>query len=405
LDFKTLFVVLVSVFVIQSVALAQTWRQNREEIGIRDWAVAGVAMSLGSLFSVIGLYDSGSDTGRAASLLAESLRDIGAVLGAGGWVFVWLGVRHFYRRPVAGYRPVLWFVLLFTPTLLGGLAFLQLPDWRVVCASAAIGGFALLTMFEFLKERRQNNPVLLLMVTMLSCTAVIWLLRALASLDHSGHVTRYAFVDELSLYDAVVASVTITVSMIVMTNERINQRLHEQATRDPLTGALNRRAFFEASAPLLAGLQRSPGRLALCLIDLDHFKRVNDEHGHAVGDLVLERFARMTQTALREGDLFARYGGEEFVVLLQDADKAHAASVMQRLRELGAGVEFGEGEQRTGVTFSAGICHAGGPVRVTLDALLEQADRAMYAAKQAGRDRVVDAERHFGDLAFGLGGE
>ncbi|MEJ2061622.1 MAG: GGDEF domain-containing protein, partial [Gammaproteobacteria bacterium] len=306
------------------------------------------------------------------------------------------GVRHFYRKPTLGYKPVAPFMVLFTLLLALELFLPVLPDWRVIWAAGVIALFSTLTLYEFLQRRLLSNPIILLMITRLFFTSGSWLLRALVSLDHTAHMTRYAFVDPLSLYDAIVASVTLTVSMIVLTNERINQQLWNQASRDPLTGVMNRRAFYEASAPLLAELHREPINLSVCVLDIDHFKKLNDNHGHAVGDLILKEFVRTARTTLREGDLFARYGGEEFVILLHNSDLQQAQHALQRLREACVNQGIMAGEQQVSVTFSAGICHATGPAQVSLDTLLEAADRAMYQAKKAGRDRIIVSPEHHG---------
>jgi diguanylate cyclase (GGDEF)-like protein len=169
-----------------------------------------------------------------------------------------------------------------------------------------------------------------------------------------------------------------------------------EAVLDPLTGLLNRSAMLNRFAELeqLAGARSSdeaPGRgrgehasLGLIVADLDHFKRVNDEHGHPAGDAVLKDVAYAMRKALRAFDLVYRVGGEEFVVLLPGANLERAIEVGERLREAVA-------EQRTqgvGVTMSLGAAAArGGAVRF-LD-LYGPADAALYAAKRGGRDRVV----------------
>jgi len=390
MDFKTLFTVLVSVFLIQAVALVQTWRQNPEEIGIRDWAVGAVWMAFGSLFSAIGLY---MHTRGVALPESELLRTVGSAAGATGWHFIWIGARHFYGRPARGYGQVVLFLVVFTALLSLNQLIPLPPDWRIILVSAAIAVFAALTLREFLQPNWWRSPTVVLMIVVLSFTVVTWLLRALASIDHEAHVARYAFTDALALYDGIVASVTLTVSMIVLTNERINQRLHHQATHDPLTGVMNRRAFYMASEPLLATLQRNPDTLTACLLDIDHFKRFNDRHGHAVGDSVLRQFAQLARPLLRQGDLFARYGGEEFVILLHNSGSPEAERALQRLRGVCAAEGITIDGEHIAITFSAGVCQVSGPVNITLDALLEKADHAMYAAKQAGRDRIVVASK------------
>ncbi|WP_432562033.1 GGDEF domain-containing protein [Kineococcus sp. SYSU DK003] len=155
--------------------------------------------------------------------------------------------------------------------------------------------------------------------------------------------------------------------------------LRRAATSDGLTGVANRRTLDEALA------QQDHTVWSLALIDLDHFKAVNDTHGHQAGDDVLRAAAAALSTTAREGDLVARYGGEEFAVLLPGTDQAAALLVAERLRAAVAAAT------RPRVTCSIGIATARGP-RPAVD-VLAAADRALYSAKAAGRDRCVPAGR------------
>lgn len=154
--------------------------------------------------------------------------------------------------------------------------------------------------------------------------------------------------------------------------------LRQHAERDALTGAINRRGLDE----LLADLFRS-GSTGLCalMLDLDHFKRINDELGHHAGDAVLAEFARVIRENLRRDDRFARYGGEEFVVLLQ-ADLASARNVAEKLREA---IESHEFPDKVRLTASIGL--AVGQPDETGAQLVRRADAALYRAKREGRNR------------------
>jgi len=160
-----------------------------------------------------------------------------------------------------------------------------------------------------------------------------------------------------------------------------------EAVLDPLTGLLNRAALLARfdELELLAG-HGEQASLGMLVADLDHFKRLNDEHGHPVGDAVLKDVAYAMRKALRAFDLVYRIGGEEFVVLLAGADLEHTLEVGERLRAAVA-------EHRTGeiaVTMSLGAAAARGSA-VHFDELYSAADAALYAAKRAGRDRVCAA--------------
>ncbi len=164
--------------------------------------------------------------------------------------------------------------------------------------------------------------------------------------------------------------------------------LAELARRDPLTGLANRRAFEEALRREVARARRGGEPLAVAALDVDHFKRVNDAHGHAAGDAVLAAVAARAAGALRAGDLLARVGGEEFAALLPGAGLAAAAEVAERIRAALAAAPVEAGGRPLRVTASLG-CAALLPEDADGAALLARADARLYDAKRAGRDRVV----------------
>lgn len=156
---------------------------------------------------------------------------------------------------------------------------------------------------------------------------------------------------------------------------------------DMLTGLLNRRGFRSNGHAVLAHATRHRRRVAVAMLDLDHFKALNDTHGHAAGDIALQTFARIGRDCLRPYDLMARIGGEEFAVLLSDSDPDEAREVFERLRETVAATELSLGERILHVTVSLGmaIVEPGGD----LDEALNRADRALYRAKHEGRNRLL----------------
>jgi diguanylate cyclase (GGDEF)-like protein len=178
-----------------------------------------------------------------------------------------------------------------------------------------------------------------------------------------------------------------------LSNLRLRVALQEQATHDVLTGLFNRRYLDETLPRELHRVQRSGGHLALAMLDIDHFKRFNDEMGHEAGDLVLRGIGRILRENLRKSDVGCRYGGEELLVIMPDSTiedaQARLTDICEMIRAMK--IRYREGTLPN-VTVSAGIAGSGdGQVDET--ALLRAADDALYAAKAGGRDRIVVAGR------------
>lgn len=165
--------------------------------------------------------------------------------------------------------------------------------------------------------------------------------------------------------------------------------LRQLASHDPLTGVLNRRAFSERLEYEFAQVHRYGGELSLAIVDLDHFKQINDTYGHDVGDLVLKQIAGQLARQLRETDTLARYGGEEFVCLMPMTARPGALLALERLRESVVDGQWGYTGNPLEVTFSAGVADFASVGTNRAAALLKAADLALYRAKAAGRDRVV----------------
>jgi diguanylate cyclase (GGDEF)-like protein len=170
--------------------------------------------------------------------------------------------------------------------------------------------------------------------------------------------------------------------------EAVNRErlLAELAMKDVLTSAFNRRFFDHRLAEEIARSKRYGRELGLIMLDIDHFKQVNDKYGHQFGDKTLCLAVEALTTAVRVSDIVARYGGEEFCVLLPEASREECLALAERLRSEVAAVEISYGENSARITVSAGVAFSrpeDGP-----DELLRRADEALYRAKAAGRDRV-----------------
>lgn len=171
--------------------------------------------------------------------------------------------------------------------------------------------------------------------------------------------------------------------------KRSNELLLELSNTDHLTGLFNRRFMIEALDKELQRSRRNNGTVALILLDIDHFKRVNDTHGHLQGDVVLQKVAIHLQKELRCYDVAARYGGEEFVAILPDTTLKEAFMVADRIRLSIQGMHLAGSLASERITASMGIAAFPSPDYDDIDGLLRAADEALYLAKERGRNRVV----------------
>jgi len=181
----------------------------------------------------------------------------------------------------------------------------------------------------------------------------------------------------------------LAVASVMAARNELLRQLQHAATHDRLTGVLNRAGFIDQAEALFRATAGRHRAFSALMLDIDHFKRVNDVHGHAAGDLVLADFAQLVNRCLRDTNVLGRLGGEEFAVLLPDVSAAVARAVAQRICDAcAAHATVLEDGTPLAFTVSIGVAH-GPDVPVALDALLSAADAALYLAKQSGRNRVV----------------
>ena len=198
------------------------------------------------------------------------------------------------------------------------------------------------------------------------------------------------FGSEVTTLVTMVMLVVASFSMAALSSEQHTRALRMAATRDDLTGLLNRKAFLDLASEQLADLVVTRGSGALILADLDHFKSINDTYGHAAGDLALQAFARACQDTVRLTDLVGRYGGEEFVIVIPGATAERAERIAQGISRRLTQASEADGPQMPTVSYGITTYDAG---TAGLEALIASADAALYTAKSLGRNRIARSDR------------
>jgi diguanylate cyclase (GGDEF)-like protein len=188
---------------------------------------------------------------------------------------------------------------------------------------------------------------------------------------------------------------------LLLTNKRKKQLLARLAQVDDLTDLPNRRRTFELASEAFDAARREGKPLTIGILDLDHFKRVNDRYGHAVGDLVLQEFARFGRNSLRADDVLGRWGGEEFLVVLPNTTLDVALGVIDRVRQAARQIRGGSLAEDLKVSVSGGLAtNEGAPAH--LEEIIACADAALYDAKEGGRDLVCVAPESYSLASTGV---
>lgn len=275
----------------------------------------------------------------------------------------------------------------------------------------SLAGLSVVVLAMLLRQQAVAAIVAFVFILLFSL-AMVWL--GLVSVQHGQVAGRYFLVAVLmSMIGATVSALTVWVGLpytqvgfhaagwgvvaeglllalalaYQMRQVQRKRIIAEQMARlDPLTGLFNRRAFLDRAGPVWSTSQRNLRPLSVVMCDLDHFKSINDKHGHEMGDSALVAVSRVLAEACRSGDVVARWGGEEFILFLPETDAVQAMQLAERLRgEIGQ-LELA-GENR-GLAISASFGVATRDQQKSLDALIGEADKWLYEAKRAGRDRV-----------------
>ncbi len=300
----------------------------------------------------------------------------------------WAGARIFDGRKVVPlvvvFAPVVWLVVCRIPVVEHDI------NLRVVIMSAMMAMLAAATAEELWRNRDEllmsrGPTVIVLLVYAAALLARIPATYFSPHLDDSSLLGGISFA--LIAFGTLLFTVVMSFLLLNMTKERTELQHKINAMVDPLSGIANRRAFLDGASRLFAQQAVRHEPLAMLLFDLDRFKDINDRMGHAVGDRVLQIFARTTTATLGADVLFGRIGGEEFASLLPVGDLGEAYAIADRVRRNFAKTvaRFTNGAMIP--TVSVGVT-LGVDAKLDVDSLLEAADRALYRAKANGRNRV-----------------
>lgn len=175
--------------------------------------------------------------------------------------------------------------------------------------------------------------------------------------------------------------------------KRMEDQLTALSRTDDLTGVYSRRYFMDKSEEVIKVMRRYQHTASLLIADLDHFKKINDSHGHHIGDIALIAFIKACRQEIRESDILGRLGGEEFGLMLPETSMQNALALAERIRKATAAIEIPLGDQMIGISVSIGLVELGAE-DLSLDSVMRRADLAMYQAKERGRNRVVSSFEH-----------
>ncbi len=364
-----------------AIQLLLVWNVRRNEQSLLWWAVGSLCGALGCLALVL--------RGEVSEAISITL---GNVLIQLAWTFRWVGMRQFAAQPLR----LAWVLAL---PLAVGLLFhfrdvLHLGfRERVLVISATISVTLALTVLDAWRAQRlERLQMRRVMMVSLALNIAYHLFRAIYALGGSlpESLLTPDQVYSMLLLVMITLNLMTQISCLTMVFERHEGRLIRAATVDGLTDLLNRPGFFPLAERQLRRNAQDAEPASVLVIDLDHFKRINDTHGHDAGDQVLRAFAGCLRAELRAADLIARSGGEEFWVLLPAAPSEQALEVAQRLCSKFAELEIHWQQAILRNSVSIGVTEIALP-QETLQSALQRADTALYQAKREGRGRVVIA--------------
>jgi diguanylate cyclase (GGDEF)-like protein len=328
-----------------------------------------------------------------AGRLAADFYSIGLGVAAliAAYACSWQGARAFEGRtpiwlPVLG-MPVLWLIACLVP------GFIENNGNRVVLSSLLLAPTAAMTAVEFFRGRQEPLPSRQLIIFLFASLAAFFTVRIpLAGWLPFPFGALPMQLGALASFNLVLLLHTIALAVLIVAlcKERLEREQHLKAQTDLLTGALNRRAFAMYGERLMSRHRTTEKPFCLLLLDIDHFKSLNDRFGHSAGDEILTRFVATVRDNIRPGDFLFRIGGDEFCCLLPETNADQARRVAERVRERFEAARISVAGVPVKMTASIGVASTE-TFGYILDVLMHRADMAAYAAKREGRNKVIVA--------------
>jgi diguanylate cyclase (GGDEF)-like protein len=380
LDMRTLFVSAAVVALLMGVIVLAFGGQAGAKAALRSWGWSLLALTTG--FTVIGLQES---LNRAlANVVGNTLLTMAGVL-----------LVHTARRMRGLAEPRLAWLLVPLIAVVSVLWSVVWDEFKVrsVLTTAVIAGLLFWAAYIVgrdppLDARRAHR----IAAATIGTYAAVLAIRSVLTLnrDQRTGILEPTAYDVLSLLAFQAFAVSATLGLMWIEIQRLEGELKRLAAHDSLTGLLTRRAFRDQFDRDVSRSRRSGEPFALALLDLDHFKQLNDGHGHPFGDEFLRRTAQRLRSGVRTHDVLGRYGGEEFALLMPGLDKEAAVRAVERARAAVEALELEHDDVWLRLTISAGVA-AFPQDGMDWESLLKAADAALYEAKASGRNRVVSA--------------
>ncbi|OQS46248.1 GGDEF domain-containing protein [Chromobacterium violaceum] len=377
LDFKATLISNAGYSLVLTSVLLLTWFSGRRERALLTLGIAGLLSDLGFLINVLPLGLSGWQQLQLTNYLLLAFCPLAVIC-----------TRQLHGLP-SGWRGcfALWLLQLLAYRYWAG------PD-DFAARVQVVAGFSMLfwmlSVWAFWRFRHAYRGIGHWIAGLF---ALLQALVSLARVWYGWHVGGRYDQDGI-LFNALASQAlfwlgySFSLCVLLISYEQLLLQVRQQAQQDGLTQLYNHRTFHEQAAAMFARAQRAGDALALLLIDLDHFKEVNDRYGHQAGDEVLRQLADCLRAESRQGDLLGRHGGEEFVVMLPQASRVEAGNVADRLRQAIINLEPKVGELRLPISASIGVACLRPPEHDSLASLFLEADLLLYQAKRKGRNRV-----------------